>query len=235
MLINHIDFVVVLFYKENDPASKNAAIDVDSIDDNLKERGISIVKTKNKDQIEMLVFKELSCCVDKDILRYDIDVLPKLIYFESEIPTYWPDEVPLLGIAANPNSSLLHFPGNETILSWIGHCQDSDVIEDITEDMLEKLIANTDMIAVFFYNKREKGDYEDQLEGLETIDDDLDGFELPMVKISSKDIALDFGFEEIPSLAFFRKGVPAHCDVDLMDEGQVWIKRMTNDCDSPIE
>ena len=56
MLINHIDFVVVLFYKENDPASKNAAIDVDSIDDNLKERGISIVKTKNKDQIEMLAF-----------------------------------------------------------------------------------------------------------------------------------------------------------------------------------
>ena len=56
MLINHIDFVVVLFYKENDAASKNAAVDVDSIDDNLKERGISIVKTKNKDQIEMSVF-----------------------------------------------------------------------------------------------------------------------------------------------------------------------------------
>jgi len=195
VLINHIDFVVVLFYKENDPASKNAAVDVDSIDDNLKERGISIVKTKNKDQIEM----------------YDIDVLPKLIYFESEIPTYWPDEVPLLG--------------NETILSWIGHCQDSDVIEDITEDMLEKLIANTDMIAVFFYNKREKGEYEDALEGLESIDDELDSFELPFVKISSKQIAFDFGFEEIPSLAFFVKGVPAHCDVDLMDEGQVlkWI------------
>ena len=113
------------------------------------------------------------------------------------------------------------FPGNETILSWIGQCQDSDVIEDITEDMLEKLIANTDMIAVFFYNKKEKGEYEDQLEGLESIDDDLDSFELPFVKISSKDIALDFGFEEIPSLAFFKKGVPAHCDVDLMDEGQV--------------
>ena len=86
---------------------------------------------------------------------------------------------------------------------------------------MEKLIANTDMIAVFFYNKKEKGEYEDQLEGLESIDDDLDSFELPFVKISSKDIALDFGFEEIPSLAFFKKGVPAHCDVDLMDEGQV--------------
>ena len=35
------------------------------------------------------------------VLRYDIDVLPKLIYFESEIPTYWPDEVPLLGRSNN--------------------------------------------------------------------------------------------------------------------------------------
>ena len=56
VLINHIDFVVVLFYKENDAASKNAAVDVDSIDDNLKERGISIVKTKNRDQIEMYLY-----------------------------------------------------------------------------------------------------------------------------------------------------------------------------------
>ena len=153
-------------------------------------------------------------------------MLPKLIYFESEIPTYWPDEVPLLGEPSKKLFGLvvlILFPGNETILSWIGQCQDSDVIEDITEDMLEKLIANTDMIAVFFYNKKEKGEYEDQLEGLESIDDDLDSFELPFVKISSKDIALDFGFEEIPSLAFFKKGVPAHCDVDLMDEGQVGI------------
>ena len=65
-MINHIDFVVVLFYKENDPASKNAALDVDSIDDNLKERGISIVKTKNKDQIEMSV----------GIFKQDMIVLP---------------------------------------------------------------------------------------------------------------------------------------------------------------
>ena len=82
ILINHLDFVVVLFYKESDQASKEAAIDVDSIDDDLKERGISVVKTKNKDQIEM----------------YDIEVLPKLIYFESEIPTYWPDDIPLKGM-----------------------------------------------------------------------------------------------------------------------------------------
>ena len=96
ILINHIDFVVVLFYKESDPASKQAQLDVDSIDDNLKvqpkqclfsskifkfqqERSISVVKTKNQDQIDM----------------YEIDVLPKLVYFESEIPTFWPDEVTL--------------------------------------------------------------------------------------------------------------------------------------------
>jgi len=195
ILINHIDFVVVLFYKENDPASKQAQHDVDSIDDNLKERSISVVKTKNKDQIDM----------------YEIDVLPKLVYFEAEIPTFWPDEVPL--------------SGNETILKWIEKCQDSDVIEDITEEMLEKLIANTDHIAVFFYDKKDKSDYEEKLDGLENIDDELDSFELPFVKISSRTIALDFGFDEVPSLAFFQKGIPTKCDVDLIDEGQVlkWI------------
>ena len=195
ILINHIDFVVVLFYKEHDEACKIAQEDVDSIDDNLKERGISIVKTKNADQIEM----------------YEVEVLPKLVYFESEIPTFWPDDIPL--------------KGNETILAWIERCQDSDVIEDITEEMLEKLIANTDQIAVFFYDKKEREAYEEQLDGLENIDDELDSYELPFVKISSKTIAIDFGFEEVPSLAFFQKGVPAKCDVDLMDEGQVlkWI------------
>ena len=170
ILINHIDFVVVLFYKEHDAASKQAQQDVDSIDDNLKERSISVVKTRNQDQIDM----------------YEIDILPKLVYFEAEIPTFWPDELPLTG--------------NETILKWIEKCQDSDVIEDITEDMLEKLIANTDMIAVFFYNKRERGEYESQLEGLESIDDDLDSFELPFVKISSRQIAGDFGFDEVADL-----------------------------------
>ena len=195
ILINHIDFVVVLFYKENDAASKQAQLDVDSIDDNLKERSISVVKTRNKDQIEM----------------YEIDILPKLVYFESEIPTFWPDEAPLVG--------------NETILQWIEKCQDSDVIEDITEEMLEKLIANTDQIAVFFYDKKEKENYEEKLDGLENIDDELDVFELPFVKISSRTIALEFGFEEVPSLAFFQKGIPRRCDVDLLDEGQVlkWI------------
>ena len=89
-----------------------------------------MVKTRNQDQIDM----------------YEIDVLPKLVYFESEIPTFWPDDTPLVG--------------NETILQWIERCQDSDVIEDITEEMLEKLIANTDHIAVFFYDKRDKASSE---------------------------------------------------------------------------
>ena len=43
-----------------------AAAEVDSIDDNLKERGVSVVKTSSQEQIQL----------------YDIDVLPKLVYFE---------------------------------------------------------------------------------------------------------------------------------------------------------
>ena len=168
---------------------------MDSIDDNLKERGVSVVKTSSQDQIQ----------------SYDIEVIPKLIYFEAEIPTFWPDEAGL--------------EDNATILAWIEQCQDSDLIEEITAEMMEKLIANTDQIAVFFYDKKSVGSYEAILDGLENIDDELDTFELPFVKISSRSIAADFGFEELPALAFFQKGVPALCDVEMMEEGKVlkWI------------
>lgn len=104
----------MIFAKENDELSMKAIEAVDSIDDNLKERSVSVVKTSNMEQIE----------------QYDIEVLPKLIYFESEIPTFWPDKLPL--------------DNNDTILAWVERCQDLDLIEEITEDMLEKLIANTD-------------------------------------------------------------------------------------------
>lgn len=195
ILINHIDFVVVLFYQENDSASEIAAASVDSIDDDLRDRGVSVVKTKSEKQIE----------------QYDIEVLPKLVYFESEIPTFWPDPEAL--------------DNNQTILHWVEICQDSDLIEEITEEMLEKLIANTDQIAVFFYGKKDKGSYETILDGLENIDDELDTFELPFVKISSKTIASDFGFEDLPAIVFFQKGVPTLCEVELMEEGMVlkWI------------
>lgn len=175
--------------------SEIAAHAVDSIDDNLKERGVSVVKTTSPEQIEL----------------YDIEVLPKLVYFESEIPTFWPDAEPL--------------DSNQTILGWVEHCQDSDLIEEITEEMLEKLIANTDQIAVFFYGKKDKGSFEQVLDGLENIDDELDTYELPFVKISSQSIASDFGFEELPAIVFFQKGVPALCDVDILEESQVlkWI------------
>jgi hypothetical protein len=156
---------------------------------------VSVVKTSSHDQIS----------------SYDIEVIPKLVYFEAEIPTFWPDEAPL--------------DDNATILAWIEQCQDSDLIEEITAEMMEKLIANTDQIAVFFYDKKAHGTYEAILDGLENIDDELDTFELPFVKISSRSIAADFGFEELPALAFFQKGVPALCDVDIMEEGRVlkWI------------
>jgi hypothetical protein len=183
------------FPQEGNVKSQRAIEAVDSIDDNLKERGVSVVKTSSDEQIQL----------------YDIDVLPKLVYFEAEIPTFWPDETPL--------------EDNSTILAWVEQCQDSDLIEEITAEMMEKLIANTDQIAVFFYDKKTPGSYEAVLDGLENIDDELDTFELPFVKISSRSIAADFGFDELPALAFFQKGVPVLCEVEVMEEGQVlkWI------------
>ena len=49
-----------------------------------------MVKTKNQDQIDM----------------YEIDVLPKLVYFESEIPTFWPDDT-ILQVVLDLDLSML--------------------------------------------------------------------------------------------------------------------------------
>jgi len=195
ILINHIDFVVVLFFKENDPKSRAAEKAIDAIDDNLKERSVSVVKTTSQEQVDL----------------YDIEVLPSLVYFEAEIPTFWADDKPL--------------DNEEDILAWIEHCQDSDLIEEITEDMLEKLISNTDMIIVFFYVKKDKGTWEPILAGLESIDDELDGYELPFVKISSKSVAADFGIERLPAITLFQRGIPTVCDADVMEESEIlkWI------------
>ena len=46
---------------------------------------------------------------DEQIDQYDIEVLPKLVYFEAEIPTFWPDSEAL--------------DNNQTILAWVETCQ----------------------------------------------------------------------------------------------------------------
>ena len=87
----------MLFYKKNDSRSTTAEHEIDSIDDDLRERGVSIVKTTSEEMIEM----------------YDIDQLPKIVFFESEIPTFWPDEKML--------------DSNETMLDWIKGIQVDDL------------------------------------------------------------------------------------------------------------
>ena len=80
-------------------------------------------------------------------------------------------------------------------------------IEEVTDDMLEKMIVKSDKLAVLFYEDNAP-ESTLALEALEEIDDDLDELGVLMVKINEPSVAADFGIEERPTLVVFERGIP---------------------------
>ena len=80
-------------------------------------------------------------------------------------------------------------------------------IEEVTDDMLEKMIVKEDKLAVLFYEENEPQSVK-ALDMLETIDDDLDEMGVLMVKINEPSVATDFGIDTRPTLVIFEKGIP---------------------------
>ena len=80
-------------------------------------------------------------------------------------------------------------------------------IEEVTDDMLEKMIIKEDKLAVLFYEENEENS-NIAVELLEDIDDDLDEMGVLMVKINEPSVATDFGIESRPTLVVFEKGIP---------------------------
>ena len=80
-------------------------------------------------------------------------------------------------------------------------------IEEVTDDMLEKMIVKEDKLAVLFYEENGP-ESTHALEALEEIDDDLDELGVLMVKINEPSVAADFGIEDRPTLVIFERGIP---------------------------
>ena len=92
------------------------------------------------------------------------------------------------------------------ILKIFFHFSGAD-IEEVTDDMLEKMIVKEDKLAVLFYEENEPQSVK-ALDMLETIDDDLDEMGVLMVKINEPSVATDFGIDTRPTLVIFEKGIP---------------------------
>lgn len=105
----------------------------------------------------------------------------------------------------------------ESKKSSASHKQQEPTIEEVTAKQLEKILADKDYVAVYWY-ARSCVTCDTVLAELEKIDDDTDSFGVDFVKINDKRVAKQYGISKFPALTYFREKEPIIYDGDLMDE-----------------
>merc|ERR1740137_479164 len=94
---------------------------------------------------------------------------------------------------------------------------EGDIIEEVEFKSLEAMVSAVENIAVLFYNA--KSSKMDQiLESVETIDDDCDTRGVHFVKIADPAAAYHYGISTLPTLVYFKNGVPNLFDGELLDD-----------------
>ncbi|KAG5893623.1 hypothetical protein JTB14_006290 [Gonioctena quinquepunctata] len=149
---------------------------------------------------------------DEDSTKYDphaardfgLDTLPCVVYFEKGIPNIYDGDL----------------EEEQEILEWLVEQLEKDEIEDVTDEMLDKLIAEGKTLAVLFYDNDDRKSQK-VLNELENIDDECDKLGIVFVKIDNDDEAKEYGIEKLPSLVYFENGIPALYEGNLEDEEKV--------------
>jgi len=131
--------------------------------------------------------------VDKvDIARHHgVEDFPTLVFYKSEIPAVYEDDL----------------TDGEEVMEWVISLVEGADIEEVTDDMLEKMIVKAEKLSVLFYEENDEESTQ-VLALLEEIDDDLDELDVLLVKINEATVASDFGIEDRPTLVIFEKGIP---------------------------
>ncbi|XP_058832627.1 uncharacterized protein LOC131690704 isoform X6 [Topomyia yanbarensis] len=145
--------------------------------------------------------------------EYGIDDIPAIVYFEKEIPNVYDDDL----------------SDEDEILKWLLSQLEKDEIEDVTDEMLDKLVKEGKSVAVLFYDNNDKKS-EKILNELENIDDECDQLGINFVKMDNIEEAKDYGVTKFPKLVYFEQGVPTVFEGDMEDEEEVleWLERQTN-------
>ncbi|XP_065090646.1 uncharacterized protein hlk isoform X3 [Ochlerotatus camptorhynchus] len=145
--------------------------------------------------------------------EYGIDDIPAIVYFEKEIPNVYDDDL----------------SDEDEILKWLLSQLEKDEIEDVTDEMLDKLIKEGKSVAVMFYDNNDKKS-EKILNELENIDDECDQLGINFVKMDDTEEALDYGVTKFPTLVYFEQGIPTVYEGDMENEEEVleWLERQTS-------
>ncbi|KAG9509760.1 Protein disulfide-isomerase A5, partial [Fragariocoptes setiger] len=198
-LIESEDYLLAFFYDKDDPKIAGKA-----------EKILTSLETIDDDCDE---FGISFVKIDSDELAREFglhDELPALVYFEHQMPSIY--EGP--------------YDKAASVLDWIVHQKSEDTIEEVTEEILTKLIEKNPYVLVFYAPNSCTTDCEHILEGLETLDDNTD--EHGILFVTTDDIELAKKRAKVtkfPALILFRQGEPLVYKGSLRDVDQVldWV------------
>ncbi|XP_068631274.1 uncharacterized protein hlk [Battus philenor] len=142
-------------------------------------------------------------------IEFGIDNVPAIVYFEKQIPNVYDGDL----------------ENEEEMLEWLVDQLEKDEIEDVTDEMLDRLIKDGKTVAVLFYDNNDRKSQK-VLNELENIDDECDQLGIAFVKIDNDDEAKEYGIEKVPTLLYFEKGIPTYYEGNLEEEEKVldWLR-----------
>ncbi|RZF41690.1 hypothetical protein LSTR_LSTR011625 [Laodelphax striatellus] len=141
--------------------------------------------------------------------EFGIDDLPAIVYFEKQIPNVYDGGI----------------ENEDEILEWLVEQLEKDEIEDVTDEMLDRLVKEGKTLAVLFYDNNDRKSQR-VLDELENIDDECDSLGVVFVKLDNSEEAKNYGIEKIPALMYFEKGIPMIYPGNLEEEEKVlkWLE-----------
>ena len=153
------------------------------------------------------------------------------------------------GVSINVLSSCYvgDLKNEESVLEWLAHQVNSDEIEDVTDEMLDMLVAKMPSLAALFcksllidlgrpivtlplnewMNVADDKDNEEHmavLKELENIDDECDIHDITFVKISNLEEAKEYGLENLPTLVYFENRIPCVYEGTHIRVGSIYIQ-----------
>ena len=170
--------------------------------------------------------------------------MERIVLYLQKLPNSTLTTSTLLGIFRNGQFKLYEGPLNDEdeLLSWLLDKDTLDLpgeIEKVNDVMLDRIVSETEKVAVLFYNKEHSN--RDVLKSLELVDDKLDKLNVPFVKFADPEVAKEeYGLDTFPQLLLFDRQIPIEfpSDAKLTDEREVfsWLnEEIEFDLIRPIE
>lgn len=171
------DYLAVLFYKHQNDDSDQVIEQLESIDDDLSEYDIHLVKLADD-----LIAK-----------KYGVRQPPGLVLFRRGSPLRYPGDL-------MDTDELLHW------LTRPDNLETKDSIESVNEKMFQRFLRDTKHLAVLFHSESGTcKQCHRVLEELEKIDDDLAELGVRFIKVDNMNLARKYGVHALPALVFISK------------------------------